>query len=74
MSFLSKKTASLRSGDAVQTFGGIKIFSHFTDPRVMVSHLTGLTWDAITMNFTCGYVETADYRGFVSVNPPPAAP
>lgn len=64
---MKKQTIQLKSGDAVKTFAGVKYFSHFSDPRVLIN-AAGLTWDAITLNFVCGYKETADYRGSVEVS------
>lgn len=63
---MKKETRCLKSGDAVKTLAGVKYFSHFSDLRIL-NNSEGLTWDAITLNFVCGYKETADYRGVIEV-------
>lgn len=63
---MKKETHLLKKGDPVKTFSGVKYFNHFSDARVL-NNSKGLTWDAITLNFSCGYKETADYRGVVDI-------
>lgn len=66
---MTKPVSSLNKGDCLLTFCGAKFFSHFSEPRVLTNQ-NGFTWDAITMNFADGYMETADYRGVIEIIAP----